>query len=71
MDDIKVLFLTGWIGVALGILASVLYLLTSSREPGGFRVIPANADGWVGYWFRCLALVLSAYILLGCGKALT
>ncbi|HEX8309796.1 MAG TPA: hypothetical protein VF614_00670 [Chthoniobacteraceae bacterium] len=71
MIDTEVLFPVAWTGAGFGVFAAVLYQLTSGGEFDGFRVVPASAREWVGYWFRTLELTLIASILLGWCRVVT
>ena len=71
MIDTDVLLTVGKIGAGFGLFAAVLYLFTCGDVPSGFRVFPATAEEWVGYWFRSLELTFSACILLSGARIVT
>ena len=61
MSDLETLLATLKVGVGVGFVAAVLYLVTSRSERSGFRFVPCSAREWTHYWFRTLILsVLSA-----------
>ncbi|MDQ3621908.1 MAG: hypothetical protein M3463_05375 [Verrucomicrobiota bacterium] len=71
MIDTEVLYSVAKTGAGFAVFAAVLYLFTSDEEPRGFRVFPASAREWIGYWFRTLELTLAACMLLGLCRGVT
>jgi hypothetical protein len=49
------------IAFALLVYATLLYLLTSKREPTGLRFFPATTRAWVNYAARALMLAVIAF----------
>jgi hypothetical protein len=64
MNDPESLAVTLRVGACLAVIAAVMYLISSRRERGGFRLAPSNRLEWAHYGFRSLILAVLASMAL-------